>query len=619
MFRKAITLFSIIMLTLLNIGCAGNNINRASSEPQSSKPQKVDALQEFHDAKFGMFIHWGLYSVKGGIYEGNRYFGISEWLMQRTKVSSAEYKKIGAEFNPALYDAKEWVRFAKEAGVKYIVITSKHHDGFALFDSKVSDFDVMDATPFKRDLLKELTDEAHKADIKIGFYYSQFQDWTEKDADGNTWEFNKEGRDFDKYLNEKAIPQIKELLTNYGDIDLIWFDTPKNMTIESSKTLKAIVKKYQPNCLVTSRIGHGLGDYQGYADGQIPPIPTEEKPWEAIFTHNESWGYSHFDHNFRSPREMLHLLVEVAGKGGNMLMNIGPDGSGLMPQASIDAFTKIGNWMKKNGESIYGTTRSPLPPVQWGHVTHKPGKLYLHVLNTPLNNELFVAGVKVNTLKASFLETGDKLTFSQNELDVVIKLPAKLPNADNSVIVLEYQGSFPEGQPERFQTVSHQYQETLLLPEQAELAGTAETKILPHFHYYGVAEHTNTIINQHSVNDTATWKIRVLDPGTYKVYVKYAADELQVNQEGVVTVLGTDKVYPFKTLNTGSYHKFKPLMFFNQAVALIKFDKPGMYNIQVRPDPSREIITELLGKTKSSEYGKKGLMKLKQLTIEAQY
>jgi alpha-L-fucosidase len=242
---------------LLAVLFAGLSITTGQASNQdsgrSSEPANTD-VEWFRDAKFGMFIHWGMSSELGGLWDGKRYYGITEWLMRRAEAMSADYKAAAPQFNPVDFDAEEWVATAKAAGARYMVITSKHHDGFAMWNSEVSDFNIVDATPFGRDPLKELTTAAQKAGLKIGFYYSQNQDWTEPDAAGNEWEFNVEDKNFNRYFEGKAKPQLEELLTNYGPIDIIWFDTPGGMSKEDAMELKAWVKKLQPNCLVSG--GH---------------------------------------------------------------------------------------------------------------------------------------------------------------------------------------------------------------------------------------------------------------------------------------------------------------------------------------------------------------------------
>ena len=242
----------LILAALLLCTCATACLASEPEAVNATEPVATD-VEWFRDAKFGMFIHWGMSSELGGMWDGKRYYGITEWLMRRGEIMSEDYKAAAPQFNPTDFDAKQWVNAAKDAGARYIVITSKHHDGFAMFDSEVSDFDIVDATAFGRDPLKELTQAAQQAGIKIGFYYSQNQDWTEADAAGNEWEFKAEDKDFNRYFEDKAKPQLEELLTNYGPIDIIWFDTPGDMSREDGLELKAWVKKLQPNCLVSDR------------------------------------------------------------------------------------------------------------------------------------------------------------------------------------------------------------------------------------------------------------------------------------------------------------------------------------------------------------------------------
>ena len=277
-------------------------LGRSAEMVNSARPWS-DAQKSFNDARFGLFLHWGLYSQAGGEWRGARFYGISEWMQHQLRIPMRDYSRLAEQFNPLDFDAQRWVRIAQESGIRYIVITAKHHDGFAMYDSAVSNFNIVAATPFKRDPLKELTAAARAAGIKIGFYYSQTQDWHEPDAVGNTWDFPAEGRDFSKYYARKAIPQIKELLTQYGPIDLIWFDTPMNISTAEAQSLYDLVKQLQPNCLVNSRLGQGLGDFQVFSDAELPTRGTASVPWEAIFTHNDSWGYRSFDSNFKSTDE----------------------------------------------------------------------------------------------------------------------------------------------------------------------------------------------------------------------------------------------------------------------------------------------------------------------------
>jgi len=530
------------------------------------------------DAKFGMFIHWGLYSQSGGAWGEERYYGITEWIMKRGKIPAEEYKRLADAFNPVDFDASEWVGLAKDAGVGYIVITAKHHDGFAMFDSYASDFDIVDATPYGKDPLKELVKEARENGIRIGFYYSQYQDWTEKDAAGNDWEFDEGEGDFETYLEEKAMPQLEELLTNYGPIDIIWFDTPGNLSIEDSKQLKQWVKNLQPNTLVSDRIGHDLGDYKGYRDGEIPSAPEEGRPWEAIFTHNDSWGYSKFDNNFKSTLEVLEILVEVAGKGGNLMLNVGPDGRGNIPLQSVETFREVGAWLDMHGEAIYGT-EGTAQNVPWGAMTKRPGKLYLHVFKRPEKGRLIVPRFTGKLEGASLLANGEALEAKMQGTDLHVSLPGSLPDSRVNVVVLDYSGDMAlEVEPGTI--ISRQYGPVRLGVEDID-GGTATSQQYSAMHYFGDWKHYHTVGGLSSVGDAAIWKLRVLEPGKYKISLHYSASNAQAGQEGVLAVNGAD--YYFRVLETGEFDPRVPLMFIDHPVAVADFEEAGEYELSIRP------------------------------------
>ena len=488
--------------------------------------------------------------------------------------------------------------------MRYIVITSKHHDGFALFDSAVSEFDIVDATPYGKDLLKQLTDAAQAAGIKIGFYYSQFQDWTEPDAAGNEWDFNAEDKDFSRYFENKAKPQLKELLTNYGPIDIIWFDTPGDLSKEDAIELKAWVKELQPDCLVSNRVGHDLGDYMGYGDGEIPAIPRPGRPWEAIFTHNDSWGFSTFDNNFKSTTEVLHLLTTVAGKGGNLMLNVGPDGLGNIPAESVRVFKEVGRWLDVNSEAIYGSDGSPVGAVSWGAITHRPGKLYLLVERRPDDGRILVPGFGPAATSSSLLANGDSLEFAQSGSDLVVNLPEALPDSRVNVVVVEYDESATDRfyRPEDV-VVSRNYGPVVLdsiTAQGSEGVGFIRTRTM---HYFGDWKNYQTVEGLESTDDSVGWKLRVLEPGTYRISMSYSASRAQSRQEGVLTFDGTE--YPFRVLKTGDIHDRggytlrEPIMFIDHPVAVLQIDEPGNYEVSVRPDQDGE-----------------NLMLLRHLTIE---
>ncbi|MGN7720209.1 alpha-L-fucosidase [Chitinophaga sp. 22620] len=551
---------------------------------QNAEAGKSEKTRWFTEAKFGLFLHWGPYSHFAGDIRGKRYYGITEWIMNRDKTPAAEYARLAAGFNPAEFDAEEWVRIAKASGVKYIVLTAKHHDGFAMWDSKVSDFDIVDATPYKKDPVKALAAACKKEGIKLGFYYSQFQDWHEPNGGGNSWDFDPKKKDYAAYYRGKSLPQITELLSNYGELGIIWFDTPGNMNKEESAAFLEKVHQLQPDCLVSSRVGNGLGDFKDFGDGEVP-AGVVKGAWEAIFTHNDSWGYSAFDQNFKTPQEIIRLLAEVASKGGNLMMNIGPMGNGKLPVLSEKYFRATGDWLKQNGEAVYGTGYSPIAPQPWGVMTNKPGKLYLHIFHRPHDGKLLVPDFSAKASKAYLLAGKKPLTLRQQGKDVTVHLPAALPDGRNTVVVLEYSGELQEqaGTP---LIASMQYEQLSLPAQGAKLNGNAQTKSLTHSYYFGDWKHAMCIVNQQTTADSISYKLRFTEPGDYKVVLQYAADTANERREGLLELRPASQAaqsYPFQVLLTGKHDTHKPLLFIDQAVAVITVPAPGEWTLQVRP------------------------------------
>lgn len=366
--------------------------------------------QWFKEAKYGLFIHWGLYSILAGEWKGRETESIGEWIMCNFDIPVEEYEKLAAEFNPVNWNADELVRRAKEDwGMKYIVITTKHHDGFALYDSACSDYNVVKATPFKRDIIKELQLACEKYDVKLGFYYSQAQDW--HDPDGYMARHDNSQKNFRDYLERKCKPQLAELLTNYGDVCLIWFDTPMTMTEEESQELFDFVKSYQPNCLVSGRIGNNLGEYMSTGDNFIPLMPYDGD-WEVPATLNDTWGFKKNDHNWKPAEKITDLLLKINSRGGNYLLNIGPDALGNVPQPSIDILNQVGTFVKNNADAIYGTKAVPCPiyDLDWVTITGKPHKLFLNV--TKPVRRCHISNINNTVKRAYMLETGEELEFS---------------------------------------------------------------------------------------------------------------------------------------------------------------------------------------------------------------
>ena len=391
-----------------------------SSGPAQADPARAERLAWFHQAKYGLFIHWGLYAIPAGEWKGKRIPGIGEWIMNRARVPVREYEQLAKQFNPVKYNAEEWVQLAKDAGMKYIVITSKHHDGFAIYHSKVSKYNVVDATPFKRDVLKELAAACAKHKMPLGFYYSQAQDWHDPNGAGNSWDFGpNDKKDFDKYLREKAEPQVRELLTDYGPVALVWFDTPQMMNAERAQRFTDIVRSLQPKTLIDGRLG-AAGDYVTTGDNVIPP-DVQSDAWEVPATINHTWGYKTYDHDWKSPGQITFKLVDIVSKGGNYLLNVGPMADGVIPRPSQDILRAVGEWLKINGDAVYGAGPTPfgdelgepsgkgakdvrgqplmLARTEW-RVTTKPGKLYFTFFAEP--RAPFELPAMKNTIKRAY-------------------------------------------------------------------------------------------------------------------------------------------------------------------------------------------------------------------------
>lgn len=400
------------------------------------------------DAKYGLFIHWGLYSELAGFWKGREVAGIGEWIMKRLEIPVAEYEQIAGRFNPVDFDAEAWVGLAKDAGMKYIVITAKHHDGFAMYHSDCSPFNIVDATPFGRDPIAELAAACRAADIKLCFYYSQAQDWHDPNGYGYGSLPNEE-KDFATYLENKCKPQLRELLTKYGDIGLIWFDTPQIMSPEHSMELRDLVKNIQPNCIVSGRVGNRLGEYMSTGDNRIPLLPFDGD-WEVPATLNDTWGYKENDHNWKSPHDILKLLLKINSRGGNYLLNVGPDGKGRIPQASMDILREVGAFVRQNGEAIYATK------AVWGYpydlegiyFTARDNRLYVHFAGAK-NNLLNITMIGSPVTRVSLLATGEALPFEQsyakasNQHRLTVTLPQSLPCKHFNTISLELADKTP--------------------------------------------------------------------------------------------------------------------------------------------------------------------------------
>lgn len=444
----------------------GLNLRPATTCPAAESAAEHDQrMAWFREARFGLFIHWGVYSVPAGEWNGNTDYG--EWFLEETKMPVSQYEKFAGQFNPVKFDAKVWVRLAKNAGMKYIVITSKHHDGFGMFRSDLTDWCIK-STPFQRDPLKELAEACRAAGLKMCFYHS-IMDWHHPDwGKRRPWNDRATGTpDMDRYTAYMK-GQLKELLTRYGPIGILWFDGEweEPWTHERGVDLYNYVRGLQPQIIVNNRVGKARAGMSGMDQGQERigdyGTPEQEIPatgfgpgvdWESCMTMNNHWGYNRHDQNWKTSTTLVRNLIDCASKGGNYLLNIGPTAEGVFPDTSIERLAEIGHWMQANGEAIYGTTASPFKRLPWGRCTTKltPGgaTLYLHVFAWPGEGKLLVPGLKNKAQKAWLLADPKKKSLATRRTSegLAIAVPATAPDAISSTIVLKVKGSLEIEEP----------------------------------------------------------------------------------------------------------------------------------------------------------------------------
>lgn len=419
--------------------------------PVETAEQKAERLQWWTDARFGMFIHWGLYAVPAGEWKGKSYN--DAWIMEEAHIPRAEYERFAKQFNPVKYDPEEWVRIAKDAGMKYLVITSKHHEGFAMWDTKATDYNIAKCTSYGKGVLKELADAARRQGLHFGTYYS-IMDWHHPSQSGEKPEqYNPTTIDPKRkreYIDEMKA-ELKELVIE-TNTEILWFDGEwvNWWTNEDGRELYAYLHSLNPRLIINNRIGKGRNDTQGMDKGEgVGDFGTPEQQipvqgfgpgvyWESCMTFNDHWGFSRNDHNWKSPETIVRNLIDIASEGGNYLLNVGPTAEGLIPQPSVERLARVGKWMKVNGESIYGTQASPFSvPVTWGRVTSKPGKLYLHVFEWPKDGQLTLpSGIEYR--RAYLLAESDRaLKLRKTGQGVRLSVPASAPDPIASVIVVE--------------------------------------------------------------------------------------------------------------------------------------------------------------------------------------
>lgn len=548
-----------------------------SMAAEATKSLAVEAAEEnakriawWKEARFGMFVHWGIYSVTGGQYRGQELPNSAEWMMARGKIPIAEYEQYAARFNPTKFDATKFVGLAKQAGMKYLVITAKHHDGFSLFHSHANRFNVVEATPFKRDIMRELADACAEQGIRFGFYYSQAQDWHHPGGFGNGWDKTIQRVSSDLYVNEKAAPEVKQLLSEYGPIGIFWWDTPRNMSREAFEKLAALTST-QAATLTNDRLGKDYpGDYKTF-ERKIPRQVAPGKEWEVCMPISGSWGYKSSDKNFKSVSTLIRNLADIASKGGNYLLNVSPTAEGILLPESVQRLEAIGKWMQTNSEAIYGTDASPLGKLDWGRCTRKEadGKttLYLHVFDWPLDGKLVVLGLKNQVEQAYLLADKTPLATSQQQGWVAVSLPTAPPDAINSVVVVQIEGTL---EVETVLPKIGKHGQLSLAADQAFLhnnEGSADIRL-------SKREEGSYLGYWTDPEAWVEWSFQCEQPGTYQITAELAMEAPASTFR--VAVSGAE--ITTTAVSTGSYGNYA-----GRVLGQIDISHPGTHSLSIRP------------------------------------
>ena len=435
MINKSVVAVTLVSALLISMGVhAAEDVLNPLGEDDAELAQR---MAWFNEARFGMFIHWGAYSVLGGEWQGKTIKGYAEWIRWNGKISQADHRKVCEQFNPDHFDADSWVRSARDAGMKYFVITTKHHDGFCLWDSAYTDYDIKDLSGLDFDPLAELSAACKKYGVRFGTYYSLID-----------WEYPTKGAEFlrgggkAKYVQYMK-DQIRELIQKY-DTDILWFDGDwkKWWSLEDGADLYAFIRELKPSILINNRVSKRNQFKRDFGTPeQATPGMDLGYDWEACWTINHSWGFKKADTNWKSTQELVEKLCDIVSKGGNLLLNVGPKPDGTFPEASTAQLQEIGRWMQVAGEGIYGTDSSEISQPSWGRLTQKGQSLYLHVFNWPAAGKLVLEGVKLQATRASLLGAKEQeLRVTSGEKSVEIMLPEQKPAGPAPLIRLEFEG-----------------------------------------------------------------------------------------------------------------------------------------------------------------------------------
>jgi len=527
-----------------------------------------DRLAWFREAKFGLFVHWGPYSLLAGEWKGQRVppNHNAEWIMERFRIPVGEYREAARAFRPERFDARAWARLARQAGMKYLVYTAKHHDGFAMYRSAVSRYNIVEWGGFGRDPLKELEAACREEGVRLCVYYSHREDWDDPDAYGNHWDYNVAGKVFERYLERKSKPQVRELLTGYGPLGLVWFDRGL-YTPEQAREFVDLVRSLQPACLINGRVGNYdqdlMGDYQSMSDNGMPAGGLDEY-WETPQTLNGTWGANRYDQLWKSPETVIRRLAQVASRGGNYLLNVGPDGTGVIPQKSQDILRQVGAWLERNGESIYGTGPSPLGNLPWGACTVKGSRLYLHVFDWPRDGLLRLPGLRNRPLLAHLLGSTAPLQTVTAPV-VAVKVPSTAPNPVDTVVVLEVEGT-PRAATQL--TTAGPDGRLRLDYMLASTAGRAAKT----FNRKGGFH----IARWSSPEDTASWRVRIPAPGRYRVRLTYAARHGW--QDGRIEAVIGKQALRAPVQATGDWYTYRSF-----EIGDVAFAQAGAFTVSLRP------------------------------------
>ncbi|MEO0452723.1 MAG: alpha-L-fucosidase [Verrucomicrobiota bacterium] len=544
---QQVTLSTILVASLM----LGGAHSPALAAETPHDPAKDARMEWWRDAKFGLFIHWGLYSVPAGTYKGEKTpKNYAEWIMYHMKIPYEEYSLLAKEFNPTQFDADEWAQLAHDAGMGYFILTTKHHDGFALFDSEVSDYDVMDASPFKRDIFGELAEAFRKKDMHVGAYYSHDIDWSHPQKWGgntsakgsmyNDWDFDvpKDDRTlFRKYLDEKSLPQVKELSVNYQP-DLYWFDIPTMMKAEESKEFLDLVREYTPNVVINGRLGkNGLyGDYKTPGDNGYFTTP-QPGDWEAIVTMTESWGYKENPHEQKSPEELITRFSQVVSAGGNFVVNVGPKADGTLADYDVFILKAFADWMDVNSEAIHGTQHNPFQEFfPWGDCTVKGNALYLHVNEWKPGMRIELPRLMSTVSSVELLGDAEReLTWKQADGSFDITLTGDPIHAAVSVVKVTFKESSVEVSPLSMATADGYHLES----RYALSRGNKMIAMRHQNHNGSIVIDTRT--GHHPGNGHVAWELNIEQPGTYTVIAEFEDSTGQTDVEDRTLTLKVDQ------------------------------------------------------------------------------